>query len=267
MKKKIYLLFTLFFINSVLFSLEPLSYSLNSTITSYSPNFFKLNVKQQIDFDCQVDTFCPIGQSPEKMTLTFRRIQGDIHYNDKEYHLDTENNEPYSLEFQCVKKLLNTPIHITLSSGSTISEKVQDFEHILSLSTLENYFISDDLLKQIVELIFLPLSAKNSEQKTALSLYYPFKTRTFSSFELKEEKESSSMLINEPLAIEGLYSTHQEPFSVHLNGQLEAKAKWTNKSPYCESLTLSHALNEKKGETLFENPLSFEYSVSLNMKK
>ena len=201
------------------------------------------------------------------VTLTFRRIQGEINYDDKEFYLDTEKEEPISLEFQCLKKLLNAPIRITLGTGITLNEKVQDFEHILSLSTLENYFVSDDLLKQIIELVFLPFSAKNSEKKMPLSLYYPFKAKTLSSFELKENKEESLMLINEPLNLEGLYSTSQDPFSIHLKGKLEAKAKWTSKSPYCESLSLSHTLIEGKTETLFENPLSFDYAVSLNLKK
>lgn len=269
MKKffSLFLFFTsLFFLTSNAHGTDPLHYSLNTNLSSTSADFFTLSVKQQIDFDCQIDSICPINQTPQAVTLTFRRIQGEVTYNDKKHFFDTDQEELYSLEFQCLKKLLNEPITISLNNEIKIKEEVKDFNHLLSLSTLNNDFVNQDLLDQIIEALFFPIQATKKEKLPRLSLYFPFKTEILLTADLKEGKENINLNLNENLNLEGLYSTHQEPFSVHLLGKLLGRANWENKNLYCSELSFSHKLKEKTNETLFENPLTFEYSLSLKLK-
>lgn len=245
--------------------LDSLDYSLNTTLSSSSNNFFNLSVKQQIDFECLVNSISPIDQSPETVTLILKRIQGEVSYNGKKQIFDTDQEELFSLEFQCLKKLLNEPIEIHLNRDMTIKEEVKDFNHLLSLSTLEDYFINQDLLDQMLEAVFLPKRSKFRNKPTLISLYFPFKTCQEYTPELKETKETASLLVNENLHLEGLYSTHQEPFSVNLDGKLVGNAKWKNKEFYTSECFFSHKLKEAEGETLFENPLTFEYALSLKL--
>ena len=264
MKKLLITLFLSFTTLAFSDSPPPLYYSLKTNISSQSQNSFLFDLTQQIDFECQINSISPIDQSPQNITLIFTRIQGEAKYNDKKLSFDSEQPTSHSLEFQSLKKLLNQPISIELSNDLKVKGPVKSFEQILSLSSLEDHFISQSLLDQIVESVFFPLKSKRS-QRLPLSIYFPFNSKQDISLSLKESQNWTSFQINEPLALEGLYSTESEPFSIHLVGKLNGSGKWHQKRFYSQKFFLSHTLKESEGETLFESPLSFDYSVTLNL--
>lgn len=262
--KKFILLLCLFFAAHQLYAEKPLFYRLKTDLSSTSSDFFNLKLHQQIDFECEVHSICPIDQSPESVTITFKRMAGEFLYNDQKQSFDTDIEELFSLEFQCLKKLLNFPIFISLNRDMTIKEKSQDFAHLLNLSTLEKRFISEDLLSQILEAVFTPKRASLKEGPYLTSLYFPFQTKMPSDHDLKKGKVDTYFTIDAPLELEGLYSTSSNPFSLHLSGQMKAKAHWKNNSYFVESYHQKHSLKEGQPVTLFDHPLTFDYELNLD---
>lgn len=262
MKKFILVLLT-FALAYPLFSDDFPLYRLQTKLSSQSSDFFKLNLNQQIDFECEVKNICPIDQSPECVSITFKRIAGDFLYNDQKQSFDTDNEELFSLQFQCLKKLLNYPISIKLNRDMTIKEKSQDFAHLLNLSTLERRFISEDLLSQILETLFAPQRVSSTENTYLTSLYFPFQTKTRADYDIKKGKTKTYFNLDAPLKLEGLYSTSSKPFSLHLSGQMHAKANWRNNNFLVDSYSQSYTLLEDPSEPLFDHLLEFNYQLKL----
>ncbi len=268
MKK--HLLLLLVFFSTYAFSQDyskPLNYTYSTSLSSKSVSSFNFTFTQQIDLQCKIDSISPIDQSPEKMTITFKRIQGKADYNDKKLQFDSRKEDDYSLEFQSLKKLLNQPIAIELNRDMTLQRPIKSFDQLLHLSSLENHFINYDLLEQLLEAIFIPLKATSSSLECPISIYFPFKTTKNFPLHLKESSSHVSFHIDQGLELEGLYSTQSEPFSIYLSGKVKVDANWQPISFHTQRFSLSHDLKEKKEETLFENPLLFDYSIDLNLTK
>lgn len=242
--------------------LPTLQYSLKTQLSSQAKDTFFFNLLQQIDFECQIKTISPIDQNPETIILVFKRIQGEAQYDSKTLTFDTDQQNVYSLEFESLKKLLNQPITLTLNRDMSLQLPIPEFQQMLHLASLENYFINQELLQQIVEALLIP--AKGKTETMQLSLYFPFQTSIPAKINLKEGASQVTLIADAPLDLEGLYSpTIAGPFSIHLQGKLKGEARWGAKKFYVQRLNLTHVLKEKNQSTLFENPLTFEYSLQL----
>ena len=244
---------------------KPLCYNFITELSSKSLHSFNFNFTQQIDLQCKVDSISPIDQTPEKITLTFKRIQGEAQYNEKKLKFDSLATNNYSLEFQSLKKLIDQPISIDLNRDMSVQGPLENFKQLLHLSSLEDHFINSDLLEQILEAIFIPLKAKASPSQYPTSIYFPFKTKANCSIHLKESPSIVQLHLDQALELEGLYSTEAEPFSIHLTGKLKGEGKWHPKQFYAREFSLRHDLKERAEETFFESPLIFDYAINLNL--
>lgn len=243
---------------------KPLSYSYKLDLSSKSNDFFAFNFFQQIDFDLALESISPIDQLPQSISLTFKKIQGEIKYNDQKLAYNSDEKENYSLEFQSLKKLLEQPICIELNKDLSVQQPCTDFENLMHFSSLENYFLNYDLLNQIIESVFAPLKAKQQTSDFPFTIYFPFKSKLSSSITLKKGGSHSSFQLNEPIELEGLYSTKETPSSINLKGNVSLECKWPLQSNYVKNFSLSHDLKEKKGDTLFKNPLIFNYRINIS---
>ncbi len=244
---------------------KPLSYSFVTKLSSKSVDSFNFNFTQQIDLQCKIDSISPIDQTPEKVTLTLKRIQGKALYNERKLEFDTQQPNNFALEFQSLKRLLEQPIEVELNRDMSIQGTLESFKQLLHLSSLEDHFINQDLLEQILEAIFIPLKAKANPSQYPVSIYFPFKTKANSQLSIKESQVVTQLHLDQTLELEGLYSTESEPFSILLTGKLKGNGKWHARQFYAQEFSLQYDLKEKKESTFFENPLAFDYAINLNL--
>lgn len=240
--------------------LKSIPYSFTTQLTAQSEKNIYFDCKQQMDFDCEFSEMSPIDQTPIELTLTFKRIQAEGKYNGDTIVVDTDSTQISSSEFHSLKRLINEPIVIELNADKTVKKPIERFEQLLRLSTMENNFISADLLDQLVEAILFPLKERDQHLKT--TLYFPIKSEV----NLNGSIFKSSIHINQPIEIQGLCSNSSENNSIQLNGQLHADGMWQPSGFFAQQLFLSHELKENKNLLLTESPLSFSHSLSLIIK-
>ncbi len=267
MKKRLLcLFFSMLFIKAACYSLDlttPLKYTLKTHLNAQAEAMVNFELREEIQFECTFDAICPITQIPESLTLTFTSIKGQVTHQDQTLFFNSDQKNDLSFEHQSIQKILYQPVCIDLNRDLTINGPVLDFQHLLKLSALDNYFISQDLLHQIVETLFAPVKAKEATPLT-LSLHYPFKTRVEVFPQLNQG--ASSIQYEQKLALEGLYSEQSAPRSLLLNGELFGAMHWQPNQFYAEHFSLNEKVQEDNENPLFEKPLSFQYSLNLDLE-
>lgn len=230
-------------------------YRIQTQLSAYCKDTLQFSLSQQVLFSCHIDQISPIDQSVQKLTLIFQRIQAQADYKDQKFMVDTDSKNIYSPEFGSLKKLLNKPIEIKLNKDRSLKDNIPSFQRILQTASLESSFISRDFIEQIVQALLAPNTKNPSFEK----LYFPFQTTINVQPTLTQSSTFQLLSATEPLELEGLYSSGV----IQLSGKLKKEAQWQPKEAFVERYQLSHQSSEKEGKTLFENPLSFEYAVSL----
>lgn len=212
--------------------------------------------RERLDFECHFS-------SPDTLTFILKNLRGEGQNENEVYLLDTKEEDETHFELLCLKHFIDVPIEIKLTSNYELIKPILQFEELQKITLYNHPFLSEALLEKLLSALLSPKRYDEKNNLLSFPLYFPIESTLTLSPNLSLQKKESEIFFDQELSFEALYEMDSEPKPLYLESEVSGKIKWKHHSPFCSSFELTHLSKEKETKPLFDTPLQFDYSLTL----
>ncbi len=217
------------------------------------PVFFWI---ETLDFECKFS-------SPDTLIFVLKNLRGEGRNENEVYLIDTKEEDETHFELLCLKQFIDVPIEIKLTSDYEIMKPIAQFEELKKISIHNHPLLSEALLEKLLSALLSPKRYDEKNNLLSCPLYFPIESRLTLSPNLSLQKKESEIFFDQELTFEGLYAIDNETQPLFVESEVSGEIKWKHNSPFCSRFELTHLSKEKEEKPLFDTPLQFNYSLTL----